>query len=161
LDQSIKEEVRNAALDVLANQLTGVSDREEARRVILKSLPKLEQVAKSELTAAGLLYQAKAEFGFYNFPTRSYMGFNLPAGRYEAVRLVLGDGKGENWWCVLFPTLCFVDIVGRLGMPVPNRAYPVIQKQNELEDLTMEIEVRFKIIEVWKRSKDLLANISK
>lgn len=159
LDQSIKRQVRDVAIAALAEEFAGVSHREEARRVITNSLPKLELAAKAKLSEAGLDYQPQAEFGFYNFPTRSYMGFNLPAGRYEAVRLVLGEGRGENWWCVLFPPLCFVDIAGTLGLPVPrDRAQPVMKNRNELEDLSRGVEVRFKILEVWKQSKDHVAN---
>ncbi|MBS3977670.1 MAG: stage II sporulation protein R [Syntrophomonadaceae bacterium] len=160
LDQSIKGQVRNAALAVLAGEFSGVSSHEEARKVITDSLPKLEQAAKAKLSQAGLNYRPRAEFGFYNFPTRSYLGLNLPAGRYEAVRLVLGEGQGENWWCVLFPPLCFVDISGTLGMLNPrNQAQPVIKKnRTDLEERAEGVEVRFKILEVWKRSKDFLAN---
>ena len=124
LDQSIKGQVRDAALAVLAGEFSGVSSYEEARKVITDSLPKLEQAAKVKLSQAGLNYQPRAEFGFYNFPTRSYMGLNLPAGRYEAVRLVLGEGQGNNWWCVLFPPLfCrYFRHIGHVGSQEPSSA---------------------------------------
>ena len=83
---------------------------EEARKVMKEHLPFFQQLAEKTLQKHGLDYDVKVDFGKVSFPTKLYGDHLYPAGKYEALRITLGQGEGENWWCVLFPPLCFVDM---------------------------------------------------
>lgn len=101
LDQEVKLKVRDALLSVMED-----CTNEE---MVGNCLNTMENVANMVLEEAGFSYKATAELGKFDFPTKYYDGFALPKGRYRAVRIRLGEAKGENWWCVLFPPLCMVD----------------------------------------------------
>lgn len=109
-DQATKLAVRDAVNAYLAPSLSGVTSVAAASDIVRAKLGEVEQVADAALAAAGITYTATAEYGRYAFPTRTYADLVVPAGDYDAVRVVLGDGAGRNWWCVIFPPLCFVDI---------------------------------------------------
>lgn len=82
---------------------------EQARALIQSHLPELNDLVGGELAQRGIDYSYKVELGTVPFPTKMYGGRVYPAGEYEALRVTLGAGKGQNWWCVLFPPLCFID----------------------------------------------------
>ena len=105
-DQALKLQVRDAVLARTTEILEQASDRTAAEADLRASLPELEALAETELTAAGCSYPVTAELTDTQFPTREYDGFALPAGKYLALRLVIGAGAGHNWWCVVFPPLC-------------------------------------------------------
>ncbi|MEW6228869.1 MAG: stage II sporulation protein R [Bacillota bacterium] len=107
-DQSLKLDVRDAVVARTKELLGTVRTKEEAWRVLLESIGEIQAVATNEIRRAGRTYQALVEMGTFAFPERKYGGLTLPGGDYEAVRVVLGAGKGRNWWCVLFPPLCFI-----------------------------------------------------
>lgn len=111
-DQELKLKVKDAVSAFLENNLAAVQNTEEARRVVYQNLSVLEEVARAEAAAAGQDYEVKAEMGTFSFPHKNYGSFILPAGDYEAVRVVIGSGRGANWWCVLFPPLCFITASG-------------------------------------------------
>lgn len=100
-DQAVKLKVRDRILE----EMTLFDSEEE----IKENIEFFEKVANKVLEEEGFNYKAKAEFGKFNFPTKYYDGFALPKGEYKAVRVKLGSGEGENWWCVMFPPLCMVD----------------------------------------------------
>ena len=81
----------------------------ESRRIILSSLPQIEQTALQTLQQNGCEDPVTLQYGHFDFPVKYYGSFSLPAGNYEALRILIGEGKGRNWWCVLFPPLCFTD----------------------------------------------------
>ncbi len=110
-DQQVKLKVRDRVLEVLSSQLEHATSKEEAMAEIQDLLPQLETACAD--TLQGLAdYGLHAELGKAEFPTKSYGNLVLPAGEYDALRVVLGKGEGRNWWCVLFPPLCFVDVTG-------------------------------------------------
>jgi stage II sporulation protein R len=88
---------------------TGQETIEEARETIRKKLPELQGIVTSVLASRGFSYDSTAELGLVDFPTKMYGNEVYPAGQYEALLITIGEGKGQNWWCVLFPPLCFVD----------------------------------------------------
>lgn len=103
-DQLIKLEVRDAVLSLLdERELTG---REETRAYISAHTDELTQAANDVLKECGVAYTARCELGYFDFPEKNYDGVIYPAGKYQALRIVLGSGEGGNWWCVLFPPLC-------------------------------------------------------
>lgn len=110
VDQELKLDVRDAVLDYLRPSLEGVQDQQGAVAVIQAKLPEIEQVAVQTLRSQGCHDQVEAYFGVFDFPVRVYGPLTFPEGKYQSLRIVLGEGEGKNWWCCLFPPLCFVDL---------------------------------------------------
>lgn len=108
-DQMIKYCVRDSIIERMNGEFGEAKSLGESREILLKNLEQLEREAQSVLKEHGSSEEVKAYYGMFDFPTKYYGSIVLPAGRYEAIKLVLGEGKGANWWCVLFPPLCFVE----------------------------------------------------
>jgi len=109
-DQELKLAVRDEVLAYLRPELESVQDKETAAQIIQSRLPQIEEVAAGVLRSQGCSDQVKAYYGVFDFPARTYGDKTFPAGKYEALRVVLGAGEGKNWWCCLFPPLCYVDL---------------------------------------------------
>src|SRR5690554_1101056 len=107
-DQALKYMVKDAIVKEMANKFSYSESIDESREILLATLPRVENIASNTLKDLGSDYNVNAQYGRFFFPTKYYGNFSLPAGEYEAVRVVIGEGKGANWWCVLFPPLCFV-----------------------------------------------------
>lgn len=105
-DQAIKLRVRDAVTESLQSDLARLRDAEQAKAYLEANLPKIRQIANQTLQAAGCDAEAVVSLCREVFDTRQYDTFTLPAGVYEALRIVIGDGRGQNWWCVVFPQLC-------------------------------------------------------
>ncbi|WP_108995032.1 stage II sporulation protein R, partial [Paenibacillus agaridevorans] len=108
-DQMVKRIVRDEIVKAMNGWATGPQNIEEARRTIQSKLPELETIVANVLKSRGFEYDSSAELGLVEFPTKMYGNKVYPAGQYEALLVTIGEGKGQNWWCVLFPPLCFVD----------------------------------------------------
>lgn len=109
-DQALKLRIRDRALMHLTPLLDRAQSVDDARAVIESELPHLEKLANDEIAAAGFDYSAAAALSPERYPTREYMGFALPAGSYLSLRITLGGGEGQNWWCVVFPPLCMTAV---------------------------------------------------
>lgn len=105
-DQALKLKVRDRILACTEPILEGAADRREAEALLRDRLPELERAAAQELRDNGCGYIVTVSLEDVMFPTREYEGFTLPAGKYLALRAVIGRGEGRNWWCVVFPPLC-------------------------------------------------------
>ncbi len=107
-DQALKLKVRDAVIEYMDDhdELTTV---EETRDFLKDDLGRLETIANGIIAAEGYDYTADADIGVRYIPEKSYGDITFPAGNYEALNITLGDGDGENWWCVLFPPLCLLD----------------------------------------------------
>ena len=105
-DQRVKLAVKDVILKETAAQFDAVLTEAQAEETVEENLNKIVDAANRELQAQGFEYTASAELGQYDFPTRVYADRTYPAGEYCALRVVLGAGKGKNWWCVLYPPLC-------------------------------------------------------
>ncbi|NCC66694.1 MAG: stage II sporulation protein R [Clostridia bacterium] len=105
-DQAVKLKVRDAVLEYLVPKLKTASSVSAASGIITDSLPDLDETAEKVLSAEGHEVSAAATLSVESYPTRVYDGFALPAGEYLSLRIVLGEGRGHNWWCVVFPPLC-------------------------------------------------------
>jgi stage II sporulation protein R len=110
-DQVMKRRVRDAVIAQMNAWVQEPDGIENARRVVQTQLPALRDLVGRELALYGYDYPYKVELGLVPFPTKMYGDRVYPAGDYEALRITLGLGEGQNWWCVLFPPLCFVDAV--------------------------------------------------
>lgn len=105
-DQALKLKVRDRVILTAQEYLEGVDDIHQAQRIISEHLPELESAAADEVRRHGFSYPVKATVSNMYFPTRDYETFSLPAGYYDAFRVEIGDARGQNWWCVMFPPLC-------------------------------------------------------
>lgn len=109
-DQALKLRVRDRLLEHFGAQFAGVDSLKESREKILQNLNEIEAIARKQVEEEGKAYPVKVELTYCDFPTKAYGDLVLPAGKYEALRVIIGSGQGANWWCVMFPPLCFVDI---------------------------------------------------
>ena len=138
-EQEIKLEVRDAVLAYLTPALENAENQQQARQIITENLEGIADAAG----AAAQGRQVNVTLSRESYPTREYEGFTLPAGRYESLRVILGEGEGKNWWCVVFPPLCL-------------SAAEREEVQNVLngEDLAIVTEeegyvLRFRLVELW------------
>lgn len=106
-DQAVKLRVRDAVTDYLMAALEDIADVELAKQYIQENLPKIQEIANETLESLGVDAGAVATFCREEFGKRVYDTFTLPAGIYDSLRITIGEGEGKNWWCVVFPTLCF------------------------------------------------------
>lgn len=121
-DQDLKNKVRDGILKEISPLLARSQSLDESRQLLLELRPAMKDIAQRVLVERGANYEVTTRYGEESFPTKSYGTLILPAGQYEAVQVVIGEGKGANWWCVLFPPLCFVDIKHSTAVPVDGKA---------------------------------------
>ena len=153
-DQALKLKVRDAVLARAAEALEGTENREEACRRLTDILPELEKTAKAVISANGYDYGVRAELAETAFPTKDYNGFSLPAGEYLALRVLIGEAAGQNWWCVVFPPLCTAASAG-----VPETALAAGLTEDQVSLMTEEdggYQLKFKAVELWERLKAAL-----
>lgn len=120
VDQAVKYKVKTAVVDYLTPKIASGSTFEMAYEILQANLEGIEQVANNVLSENGFYYKAKAKLNDEYFPTRSYGEYTLESGYYDALILELGEATGNNWWCVVYPPLCFV---GGEGSNVKNIKY--------------------------------------
>lgn len=142
-DQELKLKVRDAVIAYLAPYLETAADKAAAKQIVLEHQINLVAIAESVVKRNGENYPVDLQIGMFDFPIKSYGSLVLPAGKYEAVRVLLGKAEGKNWWCVLFPPLCFIDITNAAAIPAKN-----VTDNKEQQDV--KIEFRSKIAELWK-----------
>ncbi|HHY05912.1 MAG TPA: stage II sporulation protein R [Clostridia bacterium] len=146
-DQALKYKVRDELIKIMQEEFSKSQSIEESRSILLSRLPFLAEKAEEYVAREGFAYPVQAVYGKFKFPRRDYGAFVLPAGRYEALRLVLGEGKGANWWCVLFPPLCFIE--GEQSLCLESEGVKILE-QGELGAQKVQIKPAFKIVEAWQ-----------
>jgi len=109
-DQDIKLKVRDKVLEYIYPKLEGASEIDKSREILKENDKEIKDIALKVLQENNYDYKVESTLSNEMFPVKSYGDITLPQGEYEAYRIILGDGKGQNWWCVMFPPLCFVDI---------------------------------------------------
>lgn len=159
-DQQLKLKVRDTIINEMNSKFEKASSLEESKKIILDNLDTIEYIAEEQIKELGKNYNVNVEFGEYNFPTKSYGNFTLPAGEYQAVRVVIGEGKGKNWWCVMFPPLCFIDITHGItnskikeelkGVLTEEEYNMIVNANNEGE---VPLKLKFKVVELLEKSK--------
>lgn len=132
-DQELKLDVKKTVVDYLSRRLGSGADLEETREYVLENLPEIERAALKTIEEQGKDYPISAVVEKTYFPDKTYGDCTFPAGEYEALNIRIGKGEGKNWWCVLYPSLCFIDdtwgIVSR-------------EKKEELREILTEEEFR-------------------
>lgn len=150
-DQKLKRDIRDEVLQAVAEEVRGITDPEEAREAIRQALPRFNEIAKQVIADKGYTYTVSTDFGLVPFPTKLYGDQVYPAGEYEALRIQVGAAQGQNWWCVLFPPLCFVDTANGDAVAKPmdgNQSAPIttvaIQSDNGQQE---EVQVRSALLD--------------
>ena len=150
-DQSAKLNVRDRVLEIMTPMLEGVTDIKEAEKIINSALPQLCMATRTSLLSDGKSYQVRAMLCYENYPTREYDGFALPAGKYISLKIILGEGQGHNWWCVVFPPLCMTSVEDE---------ETITGLSEETEKLITydgnEYKVKFRIIELYEQARQAL-----
>jgi len=159
-DQALKRDVRDVILNYMREQLKNSEDIEQTKFIINSRMKNIEQLAKSEISRQGREYDVNVMLGSYPFPTKVYGDITLPAGNYQALRVVIGKGEGANWWCVLFPPLCFVDathgtipdsVKQELKDVLSEEEYKIIASADNDKDIP--VKIKFKVVEFFQDSK--------
>lgn len=109
IDQSVKLEVKDKVVKYMQGKLKDADTKEEAKVIMKEEIPAIKEIAKKTVKAEGYDYDCNAVYHTREFPVKVYGDLTFPSGKYEALDVVLGNAEGKNWWCVMFPTLCFVD----------------------------------------------------
>lgn len=140
-DQDLKLEVRQLLLDTIYERIAAdtsslaepnVLSKEELRNYIANHSDELKQTAETYMQSKGFSYNAEIRFESCYFPTKQYGDITFPCGTYDAVRVLIGEGKGKNWWCVLYPPLCFSGVTSAGAVPDSSK--------RELENLLADEE---------------------
>lgn len=151
-DQALKLKVRDVVLERATAILEQSADRREAESRLRGELLELERIAAEEIAAEGYNYPVTVELENTDFPTKEYDGFTLPAGEYLALRVIIGEGLGQNWWCVVFPPLCTA-----APADVPASALAAGFSEEEVNLITEENQgyvLKFKAVEWWETLKE-------
>jgi len=145
-DQQLKLKVRDAIIEYLAPYLEHATTKSAAKQIVFEQKEKLIAIGEQVVAMSGADYPVDIQIGIFDFPIKSYGSLVLPAGKYEAVRVLVGAAEGSNWWCVLFPPLCFVDITNVVAIPENGPG-----ENQDHQD--MKVEFKSKIAELWRQAK--------
>lgn len=155
-DQNLKYKVRDALLEYMNNICKDCSSKNEAIELVKLHQNEFKEVALDTIKKEGFIYDVKIEIGNFEFPTKQYGDISLPAGLYDALKVEIGEAKGRNWWCVMFPSLCFVDISSGI---VPEESKEDLQNVLSDEEYSLisndndySIKFKFKLLELFANS---------
>ena len=149
-DQQLKLRVRDVVLDQAEQWLKGADSREEAETILRTHLMDLRNLAEETVNQEGYDYEVEAWLTPEEYPTRDYGTFALPGGEYLSLRVILGEGEGHNWWCVVFPPLCTAAASGTMEQAAAEAGL----SEESLGLITQADEgyvLRFKSIELWEK----------
>ena len=152
VDQNLKLSVRDAVGCFMQEKLKHAEDKKASEICIISHLPEIEKIAEDMITEEGFTYEVKAEVTKCYFPIKTYGEYTFPAGNYDALKITIGEGKGQNWWCVMYPNMCFA-----------NSMYEVIDENSKVELQKIldeetyqsvlksgDYELRFGFIDIWR-----------
>ena len=151
-DQNLKYIVRDNLLSYMNEICANVNNKAEAIEIAKQNEAEFKQIAIQTIQEQGYSYDVNISIGNFEFPTKQYGDISLPAGYYDALRVERGEAKGQNWWCVMFPPLCFVDISSGI---VPEESKELIQNNLNEEEFALvsdhnpEIQFKFKLLEFF------------
>lgn len=157
-DQALKLLVRDAILSELGTELALAESKEDARTIMEDNLTRIEEIGATVIKEAGYDYEITAYMTVEEFPMKAYGDLMFPAGEYEALRVDIGNENGGNWWCVMYPGLCFVDTVGGVVATDGKEEMQQILTPEDYEKLLFspdedtEIEYRSLIWDAWFRN---------
>jgi len=155
IDQNVKLKVRDAVLKYISPKLKECKNIGESRKILKAENKNIKKIAQTIIKRNGFKYSVSTALSQENFPVKTYGNITLPQGKYEAYRIIIGKGTGQNWWCVMFPPLCFVDITkGDVSYQKTEKEMKTVLSNDEYKmvDNTIDskkIVVKFKLEEIF------------
>ena len=165
-DQALKLRVRDEVITYMTERMDSLQTKETAGAYVKDHIGELETVANAVIAKEGFSDLARVSFGKYPFPTKQYENVILPAGFYDALKVEIGQAEGQNWWCVMFPPLCFVDdtkgemeeyYMDVLKQELSSQELDLVLASNP--ETEIPVEIKFKIVEIFQESKIKLAGL--
>lgn len=155
-DQNLKYKVRDNLLAYMNEICGNCQSKEEAISLVEEKKEAFKQIALDTIKNEGYSYDVTIQIGNFEFPTKDYGDISLPAGYYDALRVEIGEAKGHNWWCVMFPPLCFVDITSGV---VPEESKEFLENTMTEEEFALvsndsnsELKFKFKLLEFFNEN---------
>lgn len=153
-DQNLKYKVRDKVLEYMNEISENYTSKEEVVMLAKNHSEEFKQIAKQVIEDNGYDYDVNIKIGNFEFPTKSYGDISFPAGNYDALRIEIGSAEGQNWWCVMFPPLCFVDVTSGV---VPDESKEIMQQNLNDEEYNIisdndssDIKFKFSLIEFFQ-----------
>ncbi|MCH5185312.1 MAG: stage II sporulation protein R [Oscillospiraceae bacterium] len=154
IDQAVKLKVRDRITSDMAPVLSAAGSKEESEKLVMENMDRIRAAANDELMKNGMSYTAECFLGRSRFPVKTYGDITFPPGEYTALRIILGSGEGKNWWCVMYPPLCFVEgdtVMTDEGKNILKNnmdgdSYSLITESGSDPD----IKIKFKIVELFQ-----------
>lgn len=146
-DQALKLKVRDAVINETGDIYDRCLDLKSAKEAAIKNKERIYNAAKSVINDAGMDYEVEIEIDTAFFDTRHYETFSLPAGEYEALNIRIGEAKGKNWWCVMYPSLC----IASSGAEITD---VVSEDSAEIANNPQNYVMRFKIVEIYEKLRE-------
>lgn len=155
-DQRLKYKVRDAVVAYLSEKFSGTENIEQTKSIIQSELDNIKAIARIKIISEGYDYAVDASVGEFSFPTKRYENVKFPAGRYEALRIVIGEGDGQNWWCVLYPSLC----INASGLRMSQEELEKLRAALTQEELSIVLseeseeslpKLKFRIVELFSK----------
>lgn len=150
-DQNLKYIVRDSVIEYINEISNNASSKAEVILIAQEHLSEIENIALQTIKDNGYNYPVKVSIGNFAFPSKKYGDITLPPGYYDALKIEIGEAAGQNWWCVMFPPLCFVDVTSGV---VPDESKEVMKNNLSEEEYDLisgngaDVEIKFKIVEV-------------
>ena len=154
-DQNLKYIVRDRLIEYMNEISNDAKTKEEAIKIVSEHKDTFHEIAINTIKEYGYDYDVNINIGSFSFPTKNYGDVSLPAGNYDALRVEIGEAKGQNWWCVMFPPLCFVDVTSGI---VPDDSKEVMKENlsdeefNLISESNTQMKFKFKLIEFFQNS---------
>lgn len=155
-DQDLKYKVRDSLLNYMNSICSNCSNKEEAINLVEENQKIFKQIALDTIHNEGYNYDVNINIGNFEFPTKTYGDISLPTGFYDALRVEIGNAKGQNWWCVMFPPLCFVDVSSGI---VPDESKEILDENLTDEEFSIvsdtsnkNIQFKFKLLEFFNNA---------
>lgn len=153
-DQELKYKVRDSLLEYMNEISTNCISKDEVIKLAKLHQEDFNKIAKEVVENNGYNYDVNIKIGNFDFPTKNYGDISLPSGSYEALRVEIGEAKGQNWWCVMFPPLCFIDVTSGI-VPDESKEYMEDNLSTEEYDLISKtdnstIKFKFSLIEMFQ-----------
>ena len=150
-DQNLKYIVRDSILSYVNGMLENINNKEDVVLTINNHIDEIKNIAQQAVYNEGFTYDVEIEVGNFKFPTKTYGNISFPPGLYDALRVKIGNASGKNWWCVMFPPLCFVDVSSGI---VPEDSKELMESNLSSEDYALvsssknTTKIKFKVVEV-------------
>ena len=160
-DQALKYKVRDSLLNYMNSLVTSTTSKDEAMEIVTNNIDNFKNIAEATIKENGYNYSVNITVGKHSFPTKYYGDVSLPAGIYDALRVEIGSASGQNWWCVMFPPLCFVDISSGIVPEESKESLKNNLNDEEYDLITVDdsssMNFKFKIVELIENIKINLA----